>query len=68
MDRPLTTKEQKVVQAFEAASPGLGTVAQQNILNPNSGWSESIADMDEIPTQASSGSARNSFVYRRIGS
>ncbi|NET55404.1 MAG: hypothetical protein F6K47_04205 [Symploca sp. SIO2E6] len=69
MTRELTPKEQKVVQAFEAANPGLGAVAQQNILNPTSGWSETIADMDEadIPEQASSGSARNSFMYRRIG-
>ena len=69
MDRELTTNEQKVVQAFEASSPGLGAIAQQNILNPTSGWSQTIADLDEadIPEQATSGSARNSFMYRRIG-
>ncbi|NEP11613.1 MAG: hypothetical protein F6K14_15650 [Symploca sp. SIO2C1] len=70
MQRPLTHKEQKVVDVFEAYRPELGITVRQNILSPITGWAESIADMDEadIPDQPQTGFSRNSFMYRRIGS
>lgn len=67
MTRPLTEKEQRVVDAFEAAQPGLGEFAKRDILNPESGWAETIADMDEKNIKAISGNSSNSFMYRRIG-
>ncbi len=66
-DGTLTAKEQKVVDEFEQARPGYGEVATQNITNPNTGWSESIADMPEGEIKAETGTASNSFTYRRIG-
>jgi hypothetical protein len=66
-DGTLTAKEQKVVEAFEQARPGYGEVANQNITNPNTGWSQSIADMPEGSIKAETGTASNSFMYRRIG-
>jgi hypothetical protein len=67
MPRPLTDKEQKVIDAFESAQPGLGKLAEANILNPNSGYAEIIADMDGADIKVSNGTASNSFMYRRIG-
>jgi hypothetical protein len=46
-ERELTPKELNVVDTFEQTRPGLGAIAQSNILNPNSGWREIIADMPE---------------------
>lgn len=46
--RPLTQKEQKVVDTFEIKRPGLGAIAKQNILNNEvTGWADIIADMPE---------------------
>ncbi len=66
-DETLTAKEQKVVEAFEQARPGYGEVATQNITSPHTGWAESIADMPEGSIKAQTGTASNSFMYRRIG-
>jgi len=67
-DGTLTPKEQKVVEAFEQARPGLGAIATQNITSPYTGWAESIADMPpETEIKAETGTASNSFMYRRIG-
>ncbi|PHJ55759.1 hypothetical protein VF14_36745 [Nostoc linckia z18] len=67
-NRPLTPKEQKVIEQFESARPGLGAIAQNNILNNDkTGWADIIADTPEEELVVSEGSASNSFVYRRIG-
>jgi hypothetical protein len=66
-DGTLTQKEQKVVEEFERAQPGYGEIAFSNITNPNTGWSQSIADMPEGEIKAKTGTASNSFMYRRIG-
>jgi len=66
-DGTLTPKEQKVVEAFEQARPGLGAIATQNITSPYTGWAESIADMPEAEIKVETGTASNSFMYRRIG-
>lgn len=66
--RELTPKEQKVIQEFEAARPGLGAIAQTNILNnERTGWADIIADTPEDELVAGEGFASNSFMYRRIG-
>lgn len=68
MTRELTPKEQKVVEQFEAARPGLGAIAQTNILNNHlTGWADIIADTPEDELVAGEGFASNSFMYRRIG-
>lgn len=66
-DGTLTPKEQKVVEEFERAQPGYGAIATQNITNQNTGWSQIIADMPEAEIKAETGTASNSFMYRRIG-
>jgi len=67
-DQPLTPKEQKVVEEFEKARPGLGAVAESNIRNNNfTGWAEIIADTPEEELVAREGFASNTFMYRRIG-
>jgi hypothetical protein len=67
-DGTLTAKEQEVVEAFEQARPGYGEVATQNITSPYTGWAESIADMPpEAEIKVETGTASNSFMYRRIG-
>ncbi len=66
-DGTLTPKEQKVVEAFEEARPGLGAIAAQNITSPYTGWAESIADTPESESEVKTGTASNSFTYRRIG-
>ncbi|MBE9210520.1 hypothetical protein IQ244_29265 [Nostoc sp. LEGE 06077] len=46
--RPLTPKEQKVVDEFETARPGLGAIAESNIRNNHvTGWADIIADTPE---------------------
>lgn len=66
--RPLTEKEQKVIQTFEAARPGLGAIAESNIRNNDrTGWADIIETMDESEIILSKGTAFNSFCYRRIG-
>jgi hypothetical protein len=66
--RPLTPKEQKVVEELEAARPGLGAIAENNIRNNDkTGWADIIADTPEDELVAREGSASNSFMYRRIG-
>lgn len=47
MDRELTNKEKMVIEEFEKLRPGHGKIAQQNILNPDCGWSEIIEQMTE---------------------
>jgi hypothetical protein len=76
-ERELTPKELNVVDTFEQARPGLGampsavreaTIAQSNILNPNSGWREIIADMPESEIVCREGTnSNNGFMYRHIG-
>ena len=67
-DQPLTPKEQKVVDEFEKARPGLGAVAEKNIRNNDkTGWAEIIADTPESELVVRDGSSTNSFMYRRIG-
>lgn len=66
--KPLTPKEQKVVDEFEKARPGLGARAENNIRhNDKTGWADIIADtsLDELVVR--DGSSTNSFMYRRIG-
>lgn len=64
----LTPLEQKVVDAFESARPGLGLIAKENIFNPNSGWREIITDMDESEIVCREGTNyNNGFMYRHIG-
>jgi hypothetical protein len=64
----LTDKEQKVIEAFEQARPGLGALASQNIRNSNSGWREIVADMDESTIVCREGhNSNNGFMYRYIG-
>lgn len=63
----LTAKEIKVVEAFEEARPGTGIYALQNIQNPDSGWAEIIAEMDESEIVVTSGeNPNNGFMYRHI--
>ncbi|MEH2214275.1 hypothetical protein [Nostoc sp.] len=67
-NQPLTPKEQKVVDEFEKARPGLGAIAEKNIRNNDkTGWAEIIADTPESELVAREGSSSNSFMYRRIG-
>ncbi len=67
-DRTLTPKEQKVVDTFESARPGLGVIAKTNILNNDrTGWADIIESMDESEIEIGTGTASNSFMYRRIG-
>lgn len=65
--RELTPKEQKVIDEFEAARPGLGAIAENNILSDSTGWSEIIADTPENELVAGEGFSSNSFMYRRLG-
>lgn len=66
--KPLTPKEQKVVEEFESVRPGLGAIAENNIRhNDKTGWADIIADTPEEELVAREGSASNSFMYRRIG-
>ncbi len=65
---PLTPKEQKVIQEFEAARPGTGAIAENNIRNNDkTGWADIIADTPEEDLVVTEGSKPNSFMYRRIG-
>lgn len=67
-NRPLTPKEQKVIDAFEAHRTGFGARAEANIRNNDkTGWSEIIADTPEEELVVREGSSTNSFMYRRIG-
>ena len=65
--RQLTAKEQKTIDEFEKARPGLGAIARQHILSPHTGWAEIIADTPIEQIVAREGTASNSFCYRRIG-
>jgi hypothetical protein len=65
--RPLTPKEQKVIQELDNARPGLGELAQKSILNESTGWAEIIADTPESELVVREGFSTNSFMYRRIG-
>jgi hypothetical protein len=64
----LTDKEQKVIEAFEQARPGLGALAEQNIRTSTTGWREIIADMDSSEIVCREGrNSNNGFMYRHIG-
>jgi hypothetical protein len=64
----LTDKEQRVVDAFERARPGLGAITEQNIRTSTTGWRETIADMDESEIVVREGhNSNNGFMYRHIG-
>ncbi|MEH2137143.1 hypothetical protein [Nostoc sp.] len=66
--KPLKPKEQKVVDEFESARPGLGAIAENNIRNNDkTGWADIIADTPDDELVAGEGSASNSFMYKRIG-
>jgi hypothetical protein len=65
--RNSNTERQKVVEAFEQARPGYGKIANQNITSPYTGWAESIADTTDDVIKVETGTASNSFMYRRIG-
>ncbi|WP_414546081.1 hypothetical protein [Nostoc sp. CCY0012] len=67
-NRPLTPKEQKVVNEFEAARPGTGAIAENNIRhNDKTGWADIIADTPENEIKVSEGTGSNSFIYKRLG-
>jgi hypothetical protein len=67
-DRPLTAKEQKVVDTFFQAQSELGALAERNIRNnDHTGWADIIADTPDEELVIRSGTASNSFMYRRIG-
>jgi hypothetical protein len=66
--RSLTPNEQKVIEEFEKARPGLGEIAESNIRNNDkTGWADIIADTPESELVARDGSSTNSFMYKRIG-
>lgn len=65
--RPLTPKEQIVVNEFEKMRPGSGEIAERNIRSAQTGWSEIIADTPEQELKATEGFRPNSFTYKRIG-
>lgn len=66
--RELTAKEQLVVDAYEQARPGLGAIAETNIRNPHTGWSEIIESTPEDQlTKTEEKTSSNSFMYRRLG-
>jgi|GEM_PF-2068184 len=67
-NRTLTPKEQKAIAEFDRIRPGLGAIAESNILNNDkTGWAEIIADTPEEKLVASKGFSNNSFMYKRIG-
>ena len=67
-DRPLTDKEQRVVDAFDAARPGLGERVANDIRhNETTGLADCIAEMPEEDIKATEGFSSNSHIYRRIG-
>ena len=43
-NRDLTPKEQKVIEEFNNARPGMGEMVERDIRNPNSGYAEIITD------------------------
>jgi hypothetical protein len=67
-DKKLTAKEQKAVDALEAARPGTGKYLEQSIrANEITGTADiinSTADEDLVITE---GISSNSFMYKRIG-
>jgi hypothetical protein len=68
MTRELTPKEQKVVNEFEAARPGLGAIAENNIRNNDrTGWADIIDDTPEEELTVTEGTSSNSFIYKRLG-
>ncbi|MGB3755053.1 MAG: hypothetical protein WBA07_01585 [Rivularia sp. (in: cyanobacteria)] len=66
-DKSLTSKEQKVVDEFNSARPGLGELVEKEIRNSNSGVSELIESIDDSEIKVKESTSNNSFVYRRIG-
>lgn len=67
-DKSLTSKEQKVIDTFEAARPGLGSMIEASIRhNDTTGTADIIADMDEAEIVVTESSASNTFIFRRIG-
>lgn len=68
-DKPLTSKEQKVIETIDAARPGLGAIIESSIRhNDTTGVADIIADMDEADIKVTeSFNSSNTFMYRRIG-
>lgn len=66
-NRDLTPKEQKVVDEFESARPGLGELVEKSIRSENTGLAETIEEMPLQDIKVSEGSSTNTFMYRRIG-
>ena len=67
-ERELTEKEKKAIAEFERARPGLGAIAEKNILNNDkTGWADIIAATPKEELIAREGSSSNSFIYKRIG-
>lgn len=63
MSRPLTAKEQKVIQEFDKARPGLGDLAERNIRNnQHTGWADIIAEMKEEDIKVKTDSEANMHV------
>ncbi|NER29081.1 MAG: hypothetical protein F6J89_15955 [Symploca sp. SIO1C4] len=63
--RELTVKEKQVVQEYE--KHGVGDAAKQNILNPNSGWAEIIAETPAEELKVGTGhNSNNGFCYEHI--
>ena len=67
-DRPLTDKEQKVVDAFDAARPGLGERVERDIRHSETtGFADRVAKMPDEDIKVTEGFSSNSHTYRRIG-
>ncbi|MBW4572173.1 MAG: hypothetical protein KME31_30540 [Tolypothrix carrinoi HA7290-LM1] len=66
-EKPLTSKEQKVIEVFDAARPGLGAMIEKSIRHDTTGTADIIASMDEADIKVTESTASNTFIYRRIG-
>jgi hypothetical protein len=67
-EKQFTSKEQKVIEVFDAARPGLGAMIEKSIRhNDTTGTADIIADMDEADIKVTESTASNTFIYRRIG-
>ncbi|NER28658.1 MAG: hypothetical protein F6J89_13745 [Symploca sp. SIO1C4] len=61
----LTEKEQQVISEYDKY--GVGEIAKHNILNPNSGWSEIIAETSiEELTVGTGHNSNNGFCHRHL--
>lgn len=63
MNKELTPKEQKVIQEFDKARPGLGAIAESNIRNNDrTGWADIIAEMPEKSIKVQRDSEANMII------